>query len=75
VISAAGADTRDSLLNDGLLVYFVGAIVSHVRVRDVNGRPAAFMLIFSAPALLLRVLAHKAGHDWIGAPGSNGERS
>jgi hypothetical protein len=44
----------------GLVVYFVGAIVSHVRVGDVKGvGPAAFMLIISAAALGLRLLAHK----------------
>ncbi len=46
----------------GLVVYFVGAIVSHVRVGDVKGiGPAAFMLIISVAALALRVLAHKTG--------------
>ena len=43
----------------GLVVYFVGAVVSHVRVGDVNGiGPASFMLIISMAALVLRVLAH-----------------
>ena len=46
----------------GLVVYFAGAIVSHVRVGDVKGiGPAAFMLIISVAALVLRVLAHKTG--------------
>ena len=46
----------------GLVVYFVGAIVSHVRVGDVKGvGPAAFMLFMSVAALVLRVLAHKTG--------------
>lgn len=46
----------------GLVVYFVGAIVSHVRVGDVKGLgPAAFMLTFSAAALALRILTHKVG--------------
>ena len=45
----------------GLVVYFVGAIVSHVRVGDVKGiGPAAFMLIISVAALALRVLPHKS---------------
>jgi hypothetical protein len=45
-----------------LVVYFVGAIVSHVRVGDVNGiGPAAFMLMISVAALVLRVLTHKTG--------------
>jgi len=46
----------------GLVVYFVGAIVSHLRVADVKGiGPGAFMLIVSAAALVLRVLVHKTG--------------
>jgi uncharacterized membrane protein YphA (DoxX/SURF4 family) len=46
----------------GLVVYFVGAIVSHVRVGDVKGLgPAAFMLTLSAAALALRILTHKVG--------------
>jgi uncharacterized membrane protein YphA (DoxX/SURF4 family) len=46
----------------GLVVYFVGAIVSHLRVGDVNGiGPAAFLLILSVAALVLRALAHKTG--------------
>jgi hypothetical protein len=46
----------------GLLLYFVGAIVSHVRVGDVIGLgPAAFMLSVSVAALALRILTHKLG--------------
>ena len=46
----------------GLVVYFVGAIVSHVRVGDVNEiGSAAFMLTISVAALVLRVLAYKMG--------------
>ena len=46
----------------GLVVYFVGAIVSHVRVGDAKGiGPAAFMLIISVAALALRVLALETG--------------
>jgi hypothetical protein len=46
----------------GLVVYFVGAIVSHVRVGDVKGiGPAAFMLVISVAAVVLRVLARKTG--------------
>lgn len=42
----------------GLVLYFVGAIVSHVRVGDMNGiGPTAFMLIISVAALVLRVVA------------------
>ena len=41
----------------GLVLYFVGAIVSHQRVGDVKGiGPAAFMLVLAAGALALRVL-------------------
>ena len=40
-----------------LVIYFVGATVSHVRVGDVKGiGPAAFMLGISAAALTLRIL-------------------
>jgi len=43
----------------GLVVYFVGAVVSHLRVRDFNGiGPAVFMLMVAAGALALRVLTH-----------------
>ena len=46
----------------GLVVYFAGAIVSHVRVGDMTGiGPAAFMLIISVAALVLRFLTHKTG--------------
>jgi uncharacterized membrane protein YphA (DoxX/SURF4 family) len=41
----------------GLVLYFVGAIVSHLRVRDVKGSGSpAFMLVLAAGALVLRVL-------------------
>jgi hypothetical protein len=40
----------------GLVVYFVGAIASHLRVGDIAGLgPAAFMLFISAAALVLRI--------------------
>jgi uncharacterized membrane protein YphA (DoxX/SURF4 family) len=43
----------------GLVIYFVGAVVSHVRVNDLKGiGPAAMLLTMSAAALILRVLAH-----------------
>lgn len=43
----------------GLVIYFVGAVVSHVRVGDFKGiGPAAMLLTMSAAALILRVLAH-----------------
>ena len=41
----------------GLVLYFVGAVVSHLRVGDVKGvGPAAFLLVLSAGALTLRIL-------------------
>ena len=41
----------------GLLIYFLGAIVSHLRVGDVKGiGPAAFLFTMSAAALCLRIL-------------------
>jgi len=41
---------------------FVSAIVSHLRVGDVKGiGPAAFMLVVSAGALVMRILTYKPG--------------
>ncbi len=41
----------------GLVIYFLGAVVSHLRVGDVKGLgPATFMLFVSAAALALRVI-------------------
>ena len=41
----------------GLVAYFVGAVVAHLRVGDVKGLgPAAFMLFLSAACLILQVL-------------------
>ncbi len=41
----------------GLVLYFVGATVSHLRVGDVKGMvPAVFMLAVAAGALALRIL-------------------
>jgi hypothetical protein len=41
----------------GLVLYFVGAIVSHLLVGDVKGiGPAAFMLVLAAGALALRIV-------------------
>jgi len=41
----------------GLVLYFVGAIVSHLRVGDVKGvGSAAFMLALAAGALTFRVV-------------------
>jgi hypothetical protein len=44
----------------GLVIYFVGASVSHLRVGDVKGiGPAAFILAVAAAALALRILTYK----------------
>jgi hypothetical protein len=41
----------------GLVLYFVGAVVSHLRVGDFKGLgPAAFMLTVAAGALAMRIL-------------------
>jgi hypothetical protein len=41
----------------GLIVYFVGAVVSHARVGDSKGiGPSIFMLFLAAGMLLLAVL-------------------
>jgi hypothetical protein len=41
----------------GLVLYFAGAIVSHLRVGDIKGiGPAAFMLALAAGVLALRAL-------------------
>ena len=46
----------------GLVLYFVGATLSHLRVGDVKGiGPAAFILVVAAAALALRVLTYSAG--------------
>jgi len=47
----------------GLVTYFVGASVSHLRVGDVKGiGPAAFMLAVAAAALALRLLTWRLHH-------------
>jgi len=44
----------------GLVLYFVGAVVSHLRVGDLKGiGPAAFILLVAAAALALRILTYK----------------
>lgn len=44
----------------GLVLYFVGASVSHLRVGDVKGiGPASFMLVVAAAALALRILTYR----------------
>src|ERR1700738_4467661 len=46
----------------GLVLYFVGAVVSHLRVGDFKGiGPATFMLVVGAGALVLRVRTCKQG--------------
>jgi hypothetical protein len=46
----------------GLVLYFVGAVVSHLRVGDFKGiGPAAFMLAVAAGALAMRILTNKTG--------------
>ena len=43
----------------GLTLYFVGAVVSHLRVGDISGiGPAAFMLVVASGALILRILTY-----------------
>ena len=43
----------------GLVLYFLGAVLSHLRVGDVKGvGPAAFLLTLSVGALCLRLLTH-----------------
>jgi hypothetical protein len=44
----------------GLVIYFAGASVSHLRVADVKGiGPAAFILVLAAAALALRILTYR----------------
>ena len=44
----------------GLVIYFVGACVSHLRVGDVKGiGPAASILVLAAAALALRILTYR----------------
>jgi hypothetical protein len=46
----------------GLVLYFVGAVASHLRVGDVKGiGPAAFMLALAAAALVMRILTSRSG--------------
>jgi hypothetical protein len=43
----------------GVVLYFVGASVSHLLVGDVKGiGPAAFILVVAAAALALRILTY-----------------
>jgi DoxX-like family len=44
----------------GLVIYFAGASLSHLRVGDVKGiGPAAFILALAAAALALRLLTYR----------------
>jgi uncharacterized membrane protein YphA (DoxX/SURF4 family) len=40
----------------GVILYFVGAIGSHLRVRDSGWPPAAVLLLLAAAALVLRLM-------------------
>jgi len=41
----------------GLVLYFIGAVVAHLRVRDFKGiGPAAFMLVLAGAVLWLRLI-------------------
>ena len=41
----------------GVAIYFVGAILAHLRVRDFEGTgPAAFLLVLAAGVLLMHLL-------------------
>ncbi|WP_229875220.1 DoxX family protein [Streptomyces nojiriensis] len=41
----------------GVTLYFVGAVISHLRVKDYELAPAAVLTLVSAAALALRILA------------------
>ncbi|WP_324610401.1 MULTISPECIES: DoxX family protein [unclassified Streptomyces] len=41
----------------GVTLYFVGAVVSHLRVKDYEFAPAAVLALVAAAALVLRILA------------------
>lgn len=44
----------------GIVLYFVGAIVTHLRVGDLKGvGPAAFMLLVAVGALAMRILTYR----------------
>lgn len=41
----------------GVILYFVGAVIAHVRVKDISGvGPAAFLAVVAIAALVLRLL-------------------
>ncbi|MCZ0980285.1 DoxX family protein [Streptomyces diastatochromogenes] len=39
----------------GLVLYFLGAVISHLRVKDFELAPAAVLTLVSAAALVLRI--------------------
>ncbi|MFE4637071.1 DoxX family protein [Streptomyces sp. NPDC056773] len=41
----------------GVTLYFLGAIVAHLRAKDYNFAPAAVLALIAAAALVLRVTA------------------
>ncbi len=41
----------------GVTLYFIGAVVSHLRVKDYELAPAAVLAVAAAAALILRVLS------------------
>ncbi|MET9883541.1 DoxX family protein [Streptomyces sp. NPDC006430] len=41
----------------GVTLYFIGAIISHLRVRDFELAPAAVLTLVAAAALVLRMAA------------------
>lgn len=41
----------------GVIAYFLGAIISHLRKRDWNITAAAVLLIFAVVTLILRILS------------------
>jgi uncharacterized membrane protein YphA (DoxX/SURF4 family) len=40
----------------GLILYFAGAVIAHIRVRDWNFGAAAMLLVFAVAALVLRLV-------------------
>ncbi|MGP3685940.1 DoxX family protein [Streptomyces sp. IBSNAI002] len=41
----------------GVTLYFIGAVISHLRVKDYELAPAAVLAVAAAAALVLRVLS------------------
>lgn len=41
----------------GVTLYFIGAVISHLRVKDYELAPAAVLTLVAAAALTLRILA------------------